>query len=79
MELNIWQQDIVSEIIPNLILLHFLWLIGKIYLRCWEQRLNYLHENPVRSGTVAYASHYKYSSAVDYHEERAGLLPIRLL
>ena len=35
-----------------------------------DQRLNYLHENPVRAGIVCEAAHYKYSSAIDYYEER---------
>lgn len=44
-----------------------------------DQRLHYLHENPVRAGIVWEAGHYKYSSAIDYYEERKGLLPIELL
>jgi len=40
------------------------------------QRLNYLHENPVRAGFVWDAIQYKYSSAIDYLSDRAGLLPI---
>jgi REP element-mobilizing transposase RayT len=44
-----------------------------------DQRVTYLRENPVRAGIVNFASHYKYSSAVDYFEERAGLLKIELL
>ncbi|RYG03120.1 MAG: transposase [Chitinophagaceae bacterium] len=43
------------------------------------QRLNYLHENPVRAGLVTEAQYYKYSSAVDYYEERKGLVPITLI
>ncbi|MCJ0743115.1 REP-associated tyrosine transposase [Pedobacter montanisoli] len=41
-----------------------------------EQRLNYLHENPVTSGLVTEAQYYKYSSATDYYEEGRGLVPI---
>jgi len=33
-----------------------------------EQKLNYLHENPVRSGIVAKAEDYLYSSARNYAE-----------
>ncbi len=44
-----------------------------------DQRLDYLHENPVRAGLVWEAIHYKYSSAVDYSEGRAGLLLIEML
>lgn len=43
--------------------------------RC-EQRLNYLHENPVRSGMVWEPWQYKYSSAIDYYTNEHGLLPI---
>jgi len=32
-----------------------------------EQRLNYLHENPVRSGLVWEPWHFKYSSAINYY------------
>lgn len=41
-----------------------------------EQRLNYLHENPVTSGLVTEAQYYKYSSATGYYEEGRGLVPI---
>ena len=44
-----------------------------------SQRLEYLHENPVRSGLVWEAWHYKYSSAIDYYTNEKGLLPIELL
>lgn len=43
------------------------------------QRLNYLHENPVRAGIVWEPQHYKYSSAVDYYEQKPGLLNVELL
>lgn len=41
-----------------------------------QQRLNYLHENPVRSGLVWDPWHYKYSSAIDYYTNEQGLLTI---
>ncbi|TCO20561.1 hypothetical protein EV200_1081, partial [Pedobacter psychrotolerans] len=44
-----------------------------------DQRLNYLHENPVTAGLVTEAQYYKYSSAVDYYEEREGLVPIMFM
>lgn len=44
-----------------------------------KQRLDYLHENPVRSGLVWEAWHYKYSSAIDYYSNGAGLLHIEHL
>jgi len=44
-----------------------------------QQRLNYLHENPVRSGLVWEPWYYKYSSAVDYYTNESGLLKIERL
>lgn len=41
-----------------------------------EQRLQYLHENPVRAGLVWEAWHYKYSSAIDYYTNDRGLIEI---
>lgn len=32
----------------------------------FEQRVNYIHENPVRAGIVNEAKDYLYSSAIDY-------------
>jgi REP element-mobilizing transposase RayT len=43
------------------------------------QRLNYLHENPVRAGIVWLPEQYKYSSAIDYYCDKPGLLPIEKL
>jgi len=44
-----------------------------------DQRLTYLHENPVTAGYVWEPQHYKYSSAIDYYAECSGLLPVELL
>jgi REP element-mobilizing transposase RayT len=44
-----------------------------------KQKLDYLHQNPVRSGYVWTASEYKYSSAINYSTEQAGLLPVERL
>ena len=41
-----------------------------------RQRLNYLHENPVRAGIVWVPENYKYSSAIDYYTDKTGVLPI---
>ena len=41
-----------------------------------QQRLNYLHENPVKSGLVWEAWNYKYSSAIDYNTNENGLLKL---
>jgi putative transposase len=44
------------------------------------QRLNYLHENPVRAGFVNEPAEWRYSSAIDYYTaNRKGLLPIVIL
>lgn len=43
-----------------------------------EQKLNYIHENPVRAGWVEYPWEYLYSSARDY-ADRKGLLDIELI
>ncbi len=43
------------------------------------QRLEYLHNNPVKSGAVDYPPKYLYSSAVDYYTEEKGLIDIILL
>ncbi|WP_462255198.1 REP-associated tyrosine transposase [Ferruginibacter sp.] len=44
-----------------------------------KQRLDYLHENPVRSGLIWEPWHYKYSSAIDYYTNEHGLLKVELL
>ena len=44
-----------------------------------KQRLDYLHENPVRSGLVGEPWHYKYTSAIDYYTNEHGLLKIEHL
>lgn len=44
-----------------------------------DQRLNYIHDNPVRAGIVYEQHHYVYSSGTDYSGNREGLLPIELL
>jgi putative transposase len=44
-----------------------------------HQRLDYLHNNPVKAGYVWEPQHYKYSSAIDYYTDEKGLLPLKLL
>lgn len=44
-----------------------------------KQRIDYLHENPVRSGLVWEPWHYKYSSAIDYYTNEHGLLKVEHL
>jgi hypothetical protein len=43
-----------------------------------EQRLSYLHNNPVEQGIVFRAEDYVYSSAIDYCGEK-GLLEIDMI
>ncbi len=47
----------------------------------FEQRLNYIHNNPVRAGLVFYPEGYRYSSAIDYAPEckQTGLLDITFI
>lgn len=47
--------------------------------KLFQQRLDYLHENPVKAGLVREHHHYLYSSAIDYYEEKQGLLEIDIL
>ena len=44
-----------------------------------NQRLDYLHNNPVEAGAVNYPPDYLYSSAKDYYTEEKDLLPVILL
>lgn len=44
-----------------------------------KERLDYLHQNPVKSGLVWEPWHYKYSSAIDYYTNEHGLLKIEHL
>jgi putative transposase len=43
-----------------------------------KQKLDYIHQNPVRAGIVAVPEHYIYSSAIDYAGHK-GLLDIDFL
>lgn len=44
-----------------------------------KQKLNYLHDNPVRAGIVYETWHYKYSSAMDYCTCMSGMLELELV
>jgi putative transposase len=48
------------------------------HLNMFEQKLNYLHDNPVAAGLISKASDYIYSNAIDY-EDGKGLVEIDLL
>ncbi len=60
-----WQQD-------N----HPVWLESVAFT---IEKLNYLHNNPVRAGIVEKAEEYMLSSARDYYYGKGGLLPIEHL
>jgi len=47
------------------------------HLNMFEERINYLHNNPVEAGLVAKAAEYLYISAIDYQEGK-GLIEIDL-
>jgi REP element-mobilizing transposase RayT len=44
-----------------------------------QQKIDYIHDNPVRAGIVYKAEEYKYSSAIDYYTQEQGLLPLEML
>jgi putative transposase len=44
-----------------------------------DQRLRYIHNNPVEEGVVYEAEDYLYSSAADYGKGRKGLLEIEFV
>jgi putative transposase len=44
-----------------------------------QQKLRYIHENPVKAGIVDEPQHYNYSSAKDYYANQKGLLSVVLL
>jgi putative transposase len=43
----------------------------------FEQKLDYIHNNPVRAGFVADPSAWKYSSAGFYYHDTASLVPLK--
>lgn len=45
----------------------------------FNQRLNYIHQNPVTAGFVTEASHWKLSSAIDYFTKEKGMLDLIIL
>ena len=45
----------------------------------YNQKLHYIHENPVTAGFVSDSWHRLYSSAIDYHTDKKGLLNIFIL
>ena len=45
----------------------------------FNQKLNYLHWNPVTAGFVSEPWHWRYSSAIDYFTKEKGLLDLVVL
>ena len=43
------------------------------------EKINYIHENPVRAGIVRNPEDFIYSSAVDYAGKASGMLPVILV
>jgi len=44
-----------------------------------DERLQYIHDNPVEAGIVYEPESYLYSSAADYGTKRKGLLEIEYI
>ena len=44
-----------------------------------KQKLDYLHENPVKAGIVFEPQQYVYSSSMDYYTNNCGLIKIEHL
>jgi REP element-mobilizing transposase RayT len=44
--------------------------------RWFEQKLDYMHNNPVRKGFVEYPEHWKYSSARNWLEDDHSIIEI---
>ena len=44
-----------------------------------DQKLNYIHQNPVTAGLVDEPWEYRYSSARDYMNNKKGLLDVELI
>jgi hypothetical protein len=44
-----------------------------------QQKVDYIHNNPVRNGLVDLPEHYCYSSARDYYTGQKGLVDIAMI
>jgi putative transposase len=44
-----------------------------------NERLDYLHNNPVKAGIVYKPEDYVYSSAIDYYTNQKGLIELYVL
>ncbi|MDN3669535.1 hypothetical protein QWY93_09340 [Echinicola jeungdonensis] len=43
------------------------------------QKINYIHNNPIKAGIVESPEHYVYSSARDYMLGTKGLVPVEII
>ena len=50
-----------------------------LYDKVLNQKINYIHNNPVRNGLVDLPEHYVFSSARDYFTDQKGLVEIEVL
>lgn len=55
---------------------HAMDIVSEEFLR---QKVDYIHDNPVRNGLVDLPEHYVFSSARDYYSGRKGLVEIELI
>jgi hypothetical protein len=60
--IKLWQDGFHPEQVQSL---HF-----------FEQKLQYIHDNPIRAGFVVNPCDWKYSSAGFYYEDREPVIPI---
>ncbi len=61
-EFQIWQEGIKPKLIQKDIVM--------------RQKIDYIHQNPVKRGYVDRSSHWRHSSARDYDDEIDGLIEI---
>jgi REP element-mobilizing transposase RayT len=60
-EYQLWQEGIAPKLIQNDAMM--------------VERINYIHQNPIKRGYVDEAKHWRYSSARDY-EGKIGLIEV---
>jgi len=62
---QLWQEGFHPQLISNLIIM--------------RQKIDYIHNNPVRRKLVDDCCDWKYSSAADYYEKGKGLIEIEIV
>ena len=55
------------------------WMAVVTFWMVVKQKLNYMHENPVRAGIVCETWHYKYSRAINYCTNLKGKIDLELV